>query len=109
VECAVTNAGESIADMVSRIAAAAQPARVILFGSYARNEADPDSDVDLLVLFDRLDNRRETVTRLYSRLIGTALPKDIVVATVAEYERYCNVPNTTFYFAARQGRTVYAA
>jgi predicted nucleotidyltransferase len=98
---------EAIGEMVARIGAAADPARIVLFGSYAREQADPDSDVDLLVLFDRLGDRREMVTRLYHALIGTALPKDVVVATIDEHNRYRDVCNTVFYFAERQGRTIY--
>jgi predicted nucleotidyltransferase len=35
--------------MVQRIVAKFRPEQVILFGSHARGEAGPDSDVDLLV------------------------------------------------------------
>ncbi|MCD6211638.1 MAG: nucleotidyltransferase domain-containing protein, partial [Sulfurovum sp.] len=35
--------------MVDRIVERFQPDKVILFGSHARGEADPDSDIDLLI------------------------------------------------------------
>ena len=40
---------DAIDSAVQKLIAAAQPSRVILFGSYARGEADEDSDLDLLV------------------------------------------------------------
>ena len=40
-------------EIVRRIVEVAQPERVILFGSAARGEMGPDSDVDLLVEFER--------------------------------------------------------
>src|SRR6266545_4127425 len=38
--------------LVNQIVERFQPARIILFGSHARGTADPDSDVDLLVVMD---------------------------------------------------------
>ena len=39
--------------MVSRIVEKFDPAKVILFGSYAGDTVNPDSDVDIIVEFDR--------------------------------------------------------
>ncbi len=39
-----------IRELAARIASAFDPDRVILFGSHARGDAGPDSDVDLLVI-----------------------------------------------------------
>ncbi|MBM3214048.1 nucleotidyltransferase domain-containing protein [Candidatus Poribacteria bacterium] len=41
-------AREKITEMVRRIRDEIRPDRIILFGSYARGTAGPDSDVDLL-------------------------------------------------------------
>ena len=41
---------EKIQEMVRRIAARFEPDRIVLFGSHARGDAGPDSDVDLLVI-----------------------------------------------------------
>jgi predicted nucleotidyltransferase len=35
--------------------------RLVLFGSYARGEAGPDSDVDVAVVLDRIDGHAERV------------------------------------------------
>jgi len=45
---------KTIKQAVSKIVAAAEPCKVILFGSYARNEATEDSDLDLLVIKPQL-------------------------------------------------------
>ena len=42
---------DAIQEMVRRIVRQFHPERVILFGSHARGDAGPDSDVDLLVTF----------------------------------------------------------
>ena len=103
------HAPRAIAEIVDRIVQAASPHRIVLFGSYARNEADPESDVDLLVLFDELTDRHEMTRRLYSRLVGSALPKDLVIATRREFERYREVTNCIFWVAAHHGQVIYEA
>ena len=40
----------TLQEAVKRIVAAAKPSRVILFGSYARNRADRNSDLDIMVV-----------------------------------------------------------
>lgn len=93
--------------MVSKVVECARPARVILYGSHARALADHHSDVDLLVLFDRLGDRREMVKRIYEALIDSPLPKDIVIATVGEFERFRRVRNTLFWTIGHSGRVVH--
>ena len=47
-----------IAEMVRRIVAQSDPEKIILFGSCARGDATPDSDVDLLVVMPVAGSRR---------------------------------------------------
>jgi len=59
-----SNDGRSdIERMVRRIVRQFRPERVILFGSHARGEAGPDSDVDLLVVMRVEGSRREKDAR----------------------------------------------
>jgi len=53
--------------MVQRIVRRFRPERVILFGSHARGEAGPDSDVDLLIVMPVEGSRG--LRRLWARLI----------------------------------------
>ena len=65
-------------------AAARQPARVILFGSYARGEADPESDLDFLVVQqDGFSHRREIV-RLQEALSPLRVPAEVLVISHEE-------------------------
>ena len=70
---------ELLREIVRRIVAAVQPEKIILFGSAAREEMGPDSDLDLLVM-KSCRNRRETARRIRRKLIGVGVPKDIIVA-----------------------------
>lgn len=51
--------------VVRRIVDASRPLRIILFGSAARGDARPWSDIDLLVVMPNGTHRRATAQRLY--------------------------------------------
>jgi uncharacterized protein len=97
-----------IAEIVQRIASRFDPDKIILFGSHARGDAGPDSDIDLLILFSHLANPLHRQAELYRALIGcTASPKDLVVSTTERFERYKNIANTVYWPAAREGKVIY--
>ncbi|MEW6547372.1 MAG: nucleotidyltransferase domain-containing protein [Bacillota bacterium] len=50
-----------VPEIVERLVAGFQPLQILLFGSQARGDASPDSDVDLLVVLPRITNKRETL------------------------------------------------
>jgi predicted nucleotidyltransferase len=49
---------EAIEEMVRRIVERFDPERIILFGSHARGTANPDSDIDLLVVMPVVGSTR---------------------------------------------------
>ncbi len=64
--------------------AARKPARVILFGSYARGKADSESDLDFLVVQqDGFSHRREIV-RLQNALSPLCVPAEVLVISHEE-------------------------
>lgn len=64
--------------------AARKPARVILFGSYARGEADSGSDLDFLVVQqDGFSHRREII-RLQDALSPLRVPAEVLVISHEE-------------------------
>jgi predicted nucleotidyltransferase len=92
---------------VARIVALAQPSRVILFGSYGRGEADEGSDVDLMVVKPRVDNRGEEMIQLYQVVGQIGAGVDVLVYSEEEYQRRRQVPGTVLYWAHKEGRTLY--
>ena len=99
---------EIIREIVRRIVAAVHPKKIILFGSAAREEMGPDSDLDLLVI-KSCRNRRETARRIRRRLIGIGVPKDIIVATPQDIERYKDTIGLIYRPALRDGKVLYGA
>jgi uncharacterized protein len=95
-----------IDEAARRIVAAAPGAQVILFGSQARGEAGPDSDVDLLVVEPRVDDRFGEIVRLQRVLAPLRLPADVVVVSEADLEEWGAVQNTMLHDALREGRVL---
>jgi predicted nucleotidyltransferase len=95
-----------IATVGSRIATAAPAARVILFGSHARGEADDQSDLDLLVIEPEVDDPAGESVRLRRTLRGLNIPTDIVVVDAALARRRSTVPGTMIERALREGRVL---
>ena len=96
-------------DIVRRVVESAQPEKIILFGSAARGEMGPDSDVDLLVVKGGKFNRWRLTTAIYRHLRGKGAPVDVVVVTPEEVERYADSPYLVIHPALREGKIVYGA
>ena len=96
----------TIVEAGRRISAAALTARVILFGSYARGEADPRSDLDLLVIEPEVENAAEESVRLHRTLRGLGVPADIVVVDEDLARRRAAVAGTMVERALREGRVL---
>ena len=94
--------------MVTRIVRRFHPEKVILFGSHARGDAGPDSDVDLLVVMPVRGSRREKAVEIGVALHGLNVSKDIIVVTPEQFERRKNLVGTVEYPATREGRLLYA-
>ena len=74
--------------IIRRIVAVATPEKIILFGSAARGEMGPNSDVDLLVIKRGRFNRAKVTTDIYRHMHGAGQAVDIIVVTPEEVERY---------------------
>jgi predicted nucleotidyltransferase len=104
------SAARAIARMARRLARQFHPDRIILFGSHARGDAGPDSDIDLLVVLPLKNPRREKAAlELAMRLAvhDIKYPKDIIVVTPEEVERQRGLSGTIVHPALLEGRTVY--
>ncbi len=98
---------EWIPVIVDRIVERFQPLRVILFGSHARGQARPDSDVDLLVVLAQCSNSRAATIAILRELSDLLAPTDILVTTPEEIERRGQVIGSVLRPALREGRVVY--
>jgi predicted nucleotidyltransferase len=100
---------ETARAMVDRLVERFAPERVIVFGSLARGEAGPDSDIDLLVVMPLRGTRRETAVALLRALADFPVPTEVVVLTPSELEATRDLVGAIAYPAVREGRTLHAA
>ncbi len=99
---------EKLDEIVRRIVEAVDPEKIILFGSAARGEAGPHSDLDLLVVTEGGD-RWGVAAKVYERLAGVGVPVDAVLVTPADLERYRDSLGLVYRPALAEGRIVYDA
>jgi predicted nucleotidyltransferase len=92
-----------------RLSAAAPDADVILFGSRARGESRPDSDLDLLVIEPDFNRRGEEYGRLRKELRGLDVAIDLVIYRKREAEQWGNVPGSFLHRVLGEGRVLAGA
>ncbi len=96
-----------VALVVERIVARFQPLRVILFGSRARKQAGRWSDVDLLVVLPKVEDKRRAAVDMLRAVGDLSVAMDIIVSTPEELARKAQIKGTVFRAALREGKVVY--
>jgi predicted nucleotidyltransferase len=86
--------------------AARSQARVVLFGSRARGEAQPDSDLDFLVIERTLESKLDEMVRLRDALPPLGVPVDVLVVSEADAHAWREVPGTMVHAALAEGRVL---
>lgn len=100
---------ETLDRAVEILAREMKPRKIVLFGSTARGEAGPDSDVDLLVVMDRFDSRFAQMNKASALLARLKIDADVLVYSEAEVEEWGGVVNHVLNEALLEGRVLYAA
>jgi predicted nucleotidyltransferase len=98
----------AIRRMVRRIVKQFDPHQVILFGSHARGDAGPDSDVDLLVVMHVRGSRLDKCVEIRLALREILVPMDVLVTTPEDFAWRKDVVGTIEWPAAREGKVLYA-
>ncbi|HEX9974875.1 MAG TPA: nucleotidyltransferase domain-containing protein [bacterium] len=84
------------------------PLKIIVFGSWARGENKPDSDVDLLIVMPEGIHRRRTAQMLYRNIRGVSIPFDLIIATSSDLEKHRNNIGLIYSTILAEGKEVYA-
>jgi predicted nucleotidyltransferase len=93
-----------IAEAGRKLAVVADGAQVIVFGSYARGEAGPESDLDLLVIEPEVASPRAESARLRRELRDLDVALDVIVVSAKQADEWANVAGTMVNEAMRTGR-----
>lgn len=94
-------------EMIQRIVDAVDPAKIILFGSYAYGTPHSDSDVDILVIQTTELPRHKRPAVIHRALAGLFIPKDIIVYTPTEVDEWKDIPQAFVTRILKKGVVVY--
>lgn len=93
-------------EIIRRVVSIAQPERIILFGSAARGEMGPHSDIDLLIVKAGAD-ALDVMGDIYLGLRGVGAAVDALVVTPDDVQRYKDSYGMVIREAVREGTLVY--
>lgn len=101
---------EFISFVLDKIVNFYHPDTVYLFGSQARGDDNPDSDIDFLVVHDTKEPKRQRALQFRKTLRGNTLyPVDILVYTPEEFENESNIKGTIAFHAVKEGMLLYGS
>ncbi|MDH4121900.1 MAG: nucleotidyltransferase domain-containing protein [Deltaproteobacteria bacterium] len=102
---------DTMTRMVSAIVRAADPEKILLFGSRAKGNFRVDSDVDFLVIerepFGGERRREGELSHIRKALWDFQVPIDLLVFSMAEVERWKNSINHVIGRSLREGVVLY--
>jgi predicted nucleotidyltransferase len=81
---------------------------VFLFGSHARGDAGPQSDLDFLIVEPSVDDRASESVRLRRALRGLGLFADILVISEDDARNWGQVPGSVIHAALTEGQPLAA-
>lgn len=100
----------TLREIVRRLVDAYRPERIYLFGSKAREDADVDSDYDLMVIVPNSASREQRGSRLaYEVLWGTGAAADVIVRTRDSFDSRLHLRASFPATVVREGKLVHEA
>lgn len=83
------------------------PARIILFGSFAFGKPTKDSDIDLLIIKEKISSKTRESIEARKMLKGIVMPFDTIIASQEEFDFYKDQINTVYFEADKRGVLLY--
>lgn len=100
---------ETIEEVKNRLIKTYDPIAIYIFGSYAWGSPSEDSDLDLLVIVDKSDERPiKRSIEGYKALWGLGISKDIIVYTKSEFESGAKKEMSLSHKIKSRGKVIYA-
>jgi predicted nucleotidyltransferase len=98
-------------EITNEIVDKVNPVSIILFGSYAKNNAGVDSDLDFLIIedqpFGQGRSRRKEMIMLWHLLKRFRIAKDILVYSIDEVNIWKTARNHIIARAMKEGKVLY--
>lgn len=88
---------------------AANPKRIILFGSQATGHAAPHSDFDIMVVEEKPADRFAEMVRLNRLIRPFGIAVDLLVVSDEKFQYWRETPGNVYFEAATKGQVLYQA
>lgn len=98
---------DALQALIDHLVFAFQPTEIWLFGSRARGDARPDSDFDLLLVFDRPYDTLPDPMALRAAIAPLGLASDLMAYSQSGFEHDRTEPNSLAAVATKEGRRLY--
>lgn len=98
---------EEIQNITSQIIYKYRPEKIILFGSAARGELDPDSDADFLIIKEETPYYGADRIRELSRLINRSIPTDFLIYRPQEFKERLDMGDPFLKAVVKEGKVLY--
>lgn len=99
---------QEIQAITERLIKVYNPQAIYLFGSYAWGHPDEDSDLDFLIIVDKIADRYQALVAGHRELSDLTIPKDLLVVTHEEFETRSQNISQFMYKIKYQGKQIYA-
>lgn len=98
-----------IKEVTNRLVKTYNPLEIYLFGSHAWGKPTEDSDLDLLIVIDKSDEKsyKRTIAG-YDALFGLGISKDLIVYTKNEFQKHACNQTTLGHKIKKDGKLIYA-
>jgi len=98
-----------IDEAIKRLVKAYNPLQIYLYGDYAWGIPNEESTFDVLIVVKSSDER--IIKRGYTAfeaLLGLKIPKNVIVFTKEEFDKYTLDPKSSTYEIKTRGKILYA-
>ncbi|MEW6238544.1 MAG: nucleotidyltransferase domain-containing protein [Candidatus Omnitrophota bacterium] len=93
--------------VANTIAESLKPSKIILFGSQTNESPKPESDIDLLIVYDGDESKKETLRRIHNLFPHPDFSLDVFLLRSDEFQKQIGLHGTVGREAHRSGVTIY--
>jgi predicted nucleotidyltransferase len=94
-------------DIKNKVVPEVSPEKIYLFGSYATNSYNSESDIDLFFVIDYNGSLKKIQRKISSLLKDRPIPIDIIVYSKEKMEKHKNIIGTLPYRISQEGELIY--
>ncbi len=94
-------------NVTQKIVESLQPHKVILFGSHAQSTASQTSDIDLVIVYDGEESKKQTLQRIHNLFPHPDFSLDVFILRSHEFDRQINIKGTLGHEAYQTGIVIY--